>query len=149
MKRILLLGLAWICVALGFTGVIIPVLPTTPFLLLAVFLFSRYSPRTKAWLESTKIHAKYVEPFKSAGGLPMSTKVRILVISYTVLAISAYFARKPVVWVILGLCVIFLAYLMFIRIPTISKEEAEAAEEEAEREYEQSLAAEERAFSED
>ncbi len=55
-KRILLLIIGWICVALGGVGVVLPLLPTTPFLLIAVWAFSRSSKRLSDWLYG---HARF------------------------------------------------------------------------------------------
>ena len=78
--RYLLLACAWISCALGFVGIVIPVLPTTPFLLLAAFLFAKSSPRCHAWIVSTKVYKNYVEAFKESGGMPVSQKVKVLAI---------------------------------------------------------------------
>jgi len=126
-KRYLLLALAWISFTLGFIGIFIPVLPTTPFMLLATFLFAKSSPRLHAWIQTTRVYRHYVVPFKDAGGIPLGTKIRILAISYVVMGISAWFVQLWFVWVILGMVALFLLYLMFIRIPTITVEEAEIA----------------------
>ena len=118
MKRYLLLCLAWICFALGAVGVAIPVMPTTPFLLLAAFLFARSSPRIHEWMLSTRLYREYVVPFKESGGIEAGKKARILAISLSALALSAFLVQKPLVWAILGCCAAFLLYLVLIRIPT-------------------------------
>lgn len=125
--RILMLIGAWIACILGCVGVFVPVLPTTPLLLLATFLFAKSSPRCHAWIVSTKVYKTYVEAFKQAGGIPAATKVRILTVSFLVMGASALIVQKPVVWVILGCVALFLIYLMFVRIPTISIEQVQAA----------------------
>ncbi|HSI39801.1 MAG TPA: YbaN family protein [Xanthobacteraceae bacterium] len=48
--RWLMLGLAWICVALGFIGLVMPMMPGTVFFIAAAWLFSRTSPRFETWL---------------------------------------------------------------------------------------------------
>ncbi|MEG2368269.1 MAG: YbaN family protein [Raoultibacter sp.] len=125
MKRILFQTLAWIAFAIGVVGVFVPVLPTTPLLLLATFLFAKSSPRCHAWLLSTKVYRRYVLPFKEAGGIPASTKVRILTVSFVVMGISAYLVPRWYIWLVLGLVCLWLIYLMCLRIPTTSLEQVE------------------------
>ena len=131
--RAVLLACAWLCFALGCIGVFVPVLPTTPLLLLATFLFAKSSERCHAWIRSTTIYRKYVAAFKEAGGMPATAKVRMLTISYAVLLISAVLVQKPFVWVILACVAVFLLWLVTFRIPTVSldnvKQSSEAAEE--------------------
>lgn len=100
-----------------------PVLPTTPFLLLSAFLFAQSSPRLHSWLQSTKPYQTYVVPFKDAGGITMGVKIRILLISYAVMGVSAFLVPRWYIWVVLGCVAIFLLYLMLIRIPTVTPEE--------------------------
>ncbi|MBR5259488.1 MAG: YbaN family protein [Eggerthellaceae bacterium] len=127
--RYIMLGFAWICFATGCIGVFIPVLPTTPLLLLATFLFARYSPRLHDWICSTKVYRNYVAAFKAAGGVPLVSKVRILAISYSVMLLSAIAVQKVHVWGILLCVAIFLLWLMFVRIPTISRDKVEEVRE--------------------
>ncbi|MBQ9954824.1 MAG: YbaN family protein [Eggerthellaceae bacterium] len=129
--RYIMLGFAWVCFAAGCIGVFVPVLPTTPLLLLATFLFARYSPRLHAWIRSTTIYQKYVAAFKEAGGIPVATKVRILAVSYMVMLISAIAVQMVHVWVILGCVALFLLWLMVFRIPTISQDQVEEVRESA------------------
>jgi len=125
MFRYLMLACAWICFALGCIGVFIPVLPTTPLLLLATFLFAKFSPRLNEWICGTKVYKTYVVAFKQAGGIPLGTKVRILAVSFTVMGISAWAVQKPLVWGILGAVSVFLLWLMFVHIPTVKPEQVD------------------------
>lgn len=121
MKRPLMLGCAWIACSLGFIGVLIPVLPTTPFLLLATLLFAKSSPRCHAWIERTAVYRSYVVPFREQGGIPFKRKLHILGLSYTVMGASALLVRTPLVWGVLAAVALFLLWLMCRRIPTTGK----------------------------
>lgn len=130
MKRYFFLICAWIACIAGFIGVFIPVLPTTPFLLLATFLFAKSSPRCHAWIQSTSVYKKYVIPFKEDGGIPASVKVRILAVSFLVMGLSAFFVQRWYVWLVLGLVALWLLYLMCFKIPTVSPPKMELSGQE-------------------
>lgn len=129
MKRYLLLACAWTAFALGCVGIAVPVLPTTPLLLLATFLFAKSSPRLHAWICSTKVYRSYVGAFKKAGGIPLGTKVRILCVSFLLMGISAWAVQKVVVWAVLGCVAVFLLWLMLVRIPTVKPERVQHVRE--------------------
>jgi uncharacterized membrane protein YbaN (DUF454 family) len=121
LKRALFFICAWICTVTALVGIFVPVLPTTPLLLLATFLFAKSSPRYHAWIQQTRAYRRYVVPFKERGGLPLGQKLRIVALSFVVMGVSAGVVRVVYVWVILALVALWLLYLMFIRIPTVPK----------------------------
>ncbi len=130
LARFLQLAGAWASFVAGCIGVFVPVLPTTPLLLLAALLFARSSPRTHAWLCSTRVYRRYVAAFKQAGGIPLPTKIRIVGVSCAMMGVSALVVQKPLVWAILGCVAVFLLYLMAARIPTIEQKRVDRARAE-------------------
>ena len=67
-----------LCAGIGIIGMFVPVLPTTPLLLLAGFLFARSSKHLNTWLRGTKAWKTYVNPFLIKQAIPGPTKARIL-----------------------------------------------------------------------
>ena len=61
MKRLILITLGWICVGLGFVGIFVPGIPTTIFLIIALWAFTKTSKKLRHWL----IHHKRFGPFLS------------------------------------------------------------------------------------
>lgn len=73
MKRSLYIALGLLCVALGAAGVVVPGLPTTPFLLLASWLFYRSSPRLQQWLLASWL-GRYIRSYHRHGGMTATQK---------------------------------------------------------------------------
>ncbi len=124
-KKVVFVSVGCLCAALGIAGAFLPVLPTTPLLLAAAFLFSRSSQRLNNWLIKTKVYKAYVEPINSGEGIPLCKKASILGVSYVVMAISAFAVARPSVWVILGCVALFLFWLIGFHVPTASAKGAE------------------------
>lgn len=73
MKRSLYIVLGLLCVALGAAGVVVPGLPTTPFLLLASWLFYRSSPCLQQWLLASWL-GRYIRSYHRHGGMTATQK---------------------------------------------------------------------------
>ena len=58
------------------------------------------------------------------GGITLARKLQMLGLSYAVMGVSAFFMRNVIAWTVLGVMALFLAWLVAVRIPTISNEEA-------------------------
>lgn len=77
---------------LGAVGVLVPVLPTTPFVLLASTCFACGSPRLYTWLEQTKYFGEFIRNYKSKTGVQKSTKIKALLFLYCTLGLSFFLA---------------------------------------------------------
>ncbi|MFX1374766.1 MAG: YbaN family protein [Promethearchaeota archaeon] len=68
----------FISLILGVIGIVIPILPTTPFLLLASAAFAKSSKRFHKWLLNNKILGSYIRNYKEGKGMPVKIKVMTL-----------------------------------------------------------------------
>ena len=75
LKRPLLLGTGWMCVGLGALGIIMPLLPTTPFLLLAVWAFSKSSPEMAEKIRNHPLAGPYIRDWQDEGVIPLGAKI--------------------------------------------------------------------------
>lgn len=75
MRRLIYLVLGYGFVAVGFVGVALPVLPTTPFLILAVACFARSSPRLEAWLLGHPRFGPLLSDWREHGAIPKRAKL--------------------------------------------------------------------------
>ena len=87
-KRITFVGLGCVSLALAVIGVVLPILPTVPFLALAAFCFAKSSDRLNNWLINTKFYQNNLADFKAGKGMTVKTKVRILATVTLVMAIG-------------------------------------------------------------
>ena len=89
MKKAVFLSLGFVCVGLGTLGIFIPVLPTTPFLLLAAYLFARSSPRYNAWLIKTPVLGEYIRNYREGGGVSLRNKIIAIAFLWLMLGYTA------------------------------------------------------------
>jgi uncharacterized membrane protein YbaN (DUF454 family) len=111
-KRNLFVVLGAINVALGVLGMLLPLLPTTPFLLLAAYLFARGSENCHRWLLQHRVLGPYIHAFRNKTGLTRSQKLRIAASFTAMLGISVYFA--PLDQVRAGLVALWLVWIVVL-----------------------------------
>ncbi len=89
MKRYLYIIFGLIAVGLGALGVVVPGLPTTPFLLLASWLFYRSSPRLQQWLLQSWL-GKYIRNYHRLGGMTFAQKAGAIGIMVFMVLLSTF-----------------------------------------------------------
>ena len=88
--RWLLLGIGWISVALGIIGIFLPVLPTTPFLLLAAACFVRSSRRVYIWLVTHPRLGPWIRDYLDGEGIPLKAKAWTIGLMWASILLSCY-----------------------------------------------------------
>ena len=86
LKKVLWISLGILFVGLGAIGVVIPGLPTTPFLILAAACFIRSSQRLYDWLIQNKTFGPYLKDYREGKGIPK--KAKILAVSMIIIFVS-------------------------------------------------------------
>ena len=117
--KLLWLMIGIVSMVLGAIGVVLPVLPTTPFLLLASFCFAKGSDRFNMWFIGTKLYKKHLESFVTSRSMTLKTKLCILLpasamLILAMLAMSNIYGRVFIVFLI-----IFKYIYFFTRIETV------------------------------
>lgn len=94
MRRTLLLIGGWLLLAIGGVGILLPVMPTTPFVLMAAGCFSCASPRLYGVLVRSRFFGPYIENYRTRQGVPMAAKVRGIVAVWVLLTVSMVSMQK-------------------------------------------------------
>lgn len=98
--------LGGLSLALGIIGIFVPLLPTTPFLLLAAALWVRSSPRLYAWLLSHRRLGPYIRQFRENRAIPLRAKVISLTLLWATLLYCILAVVDPWWWAQLGLAAV-------------------------------------------
>lgn len=121
--RILMFSAGIVCLILAGLGAILPVLPTTPFLLLSAILFLRSSDRMYRWMHENRIFGEYLRRYRAGLGIPLATKISTLLFLWATLGTSAvFFIPARIRWVGIILALIgTLVTIHILRVPTFRK----------------------------
>ena len=123
--KVVLIILGFISMGIGIVGIVVPILPTTPFLLLASFFFAKGSKRFHDWFISTKIYKKYLESFVQSRAMTLKNKLTILLPVSLMLIITFIFVNNLHARIVLVILFIGKYLYFFTQIKTIAKEETE------------------------
>ena len=126
LKQKLLIGLGFVFLTLGAIGIFLPVLPTTPFVLLASACFAS-SKRLTEWLKKRKLFGEYIINYQDRNGLKKSTVIKSLSFLWVMLLLSMYLIGET--WAVLLLSFIGSAVTIHILVIAKPKENREKKRE--------------------
>jgi uncharacterized membrane protein YbaN (DUF454 family) len=106
-------------------GIILPVLPTTPLLLLASFCFVKGSERFELWFKGTKLYKRHLEVFLIERAMTLKQKLAILLFADVMIAISFFLLDSFIIRTVFLLIVLFKYYYFFYKIKTVPITRAE------------------------
>jgi uncharacterized membrane protein YbaN (DUF454 family) len=101
LKRYLLIALGTICLAIGIVGIFTPILPTTPFLLLAAACYMRSSARFHRWLMNNRVFGGYIRNYTEGRGIPLKLKLFTIALLWVTIGISIWLVANMIVTIVL------------------------------------------------
>lgn len=123
--RYLYVAVGFVSLGLGIVGAAVPVLPTTPFLLITLFCFAKGSERFYSWFVATRIYKKYLAGFVASRAMTRRAKINILALASSMLAFAFVVCDNPharIAIVVLAACKY---YYFFFRVGTIAQSDSE------------------------
>ena len=122
--RALLLVAGTISLTLGAIGIFLPILPTTPFLLLSAACYLRSSERMHKWLLGNRWFGEYIRNYQEGRGIPLKTKIVAMAFLWVAIIYSAFFALDEILVAQVALLLIALGVSVhLIRWPTLKKQQ--------------------------
>jgi len=104
MKRLVLISLGWICVSLAFVGVFVPGIPTTIFLIIALWAFTKTSKKLRYWLLHHKRFGPILSNWQEHKVVPLRAK--ILMVTFMILSVILFHYSLQNLYLTAGLIVI-------------------------------------------
>lgn len=97
-RRGLFVATGILSVCIGVVGVVVPILPTTPFLILAAACFLRSSERLHRWLLTNRFFGEYIRRYRAGEGMSLTSKTTTLLLLWISLSASAFTAVPDHRW---------------------------------------------------
>lgn len=113
MKRTMLFCCGWLALGVGIVGAVLPLLPTTPFVLLAAVCFSHSSPRFHSWLLQSALFGPMIKDWQARGAICRRAKINATLSMLIVGGLSIWIMNVPLIGSICIL-IIFACVLTFI-----------------------------------
>ena len=112
MKKTILISLGWLCVGLGFVGVFVPGIPTTIFLIIALWAFTKSSEKLRHWLLNHKRFGPILNNWQEHKVVPRRAKI-LMVVLMSLAVILFYYSLQSLILTI-GLIIILVSVAIYV-----------------------------------
>ena len=112
MKRAILISLGWLCVGLGFVGIFVPGIPTTIFLIIALWAFTKSSEKLRHWLLNHKRFGPILNNWQEHKVVPRRAKI-LMVVLMSLAVILFYYSSQSLILTI-GLIIILVSVAIYV-----------------------------------
>ena len=109
MKKIILITIGWLSVGLAFVGTFVPGIPTTIFLIVALWAFARSSKKFHSWLLNHKRFGPILQNWESHKIVPRNAKILMVILQISAVIIFHYSLQNIYLTVLLAITLIFVA----------------------------------------
>ncbi|MGL4760706.1 MAG: YbaN family protein [Sarcina sp.] len=124
-----LLGVGFISLIFGTIGIVLPVLPTTPFFILSYMCFFKSSDKFHNWFIKSKFYKNYVEDFVNKKGITLKRKISIIIVADIFIVTSMLIVRNLYMNIFLTGIIIFKYWYFFFKIKTLEVASSKKIEE--------------------
>lgn len=114
-KKMVWFVIGVVALFLGGLGVFLPILPTTPFVIVAAFAFGKSIPAWRRWLVNNKTFGPMIRDWEETGAIAPRYKAVAFTMMLAALALSFYLSIKPVIIVVQALCMLAAFFFILTR----------------------------------
>jgi len=112
MKKIILISLGWLCVGMGFIGIFVPGIPTTIFLIIALWAFTKSSEKLRHWLLNHKRFGPILNNWQQHKVVPRRAKILMVVLMS--LAVVLFYYSLQNLYLTIGLIIILVSVAIYV-----------------------------------
>lgn len=116
--NLLYISIGFVCLGVGIVGIVVPLLPTTPLLLLSSFCFMKGSRKFDIWFKETSIYKRHLESFVREKAMTLSQKVTLLLFADVMILIPLIKLDQLWIRIILLLIIVYKYYYFIFHIKT-------------------------------
>ncbi|MBO6479416.1 MAG: YbaN family protein [Pelagibacteraceae bacterium] len=112
MKRIILISLGWLCVGLAFVGIFVPGVPTTIFLIIALWAFTKSSEKLRHWLLHHKRFGPILNNWQKHKVVPRRAKILMVILMSSAVVLFHYSLQN--LYLTIGLIIILVSVAIYV-----------------------------------